>query len=38
MWMAKSYDPSSIPDVQAVFTQTRPAINALHPQVPDGFM
>ena len=24
--------PSSIPDVQAVFTHTRPAINALHPQ------
>ncbi len=38
VWMAKSYDPSSIPDVQAVFTQTRPAINALHPKLPDGLM
>ena len=38
MWMAKSYDPASIPDVQAVFTQTRTAINALDAELPDGFM
>jgi len=38
MWMAKSYDPSSIPDVQNIFTKTRPAINALDPELPDGLM
>jgi hypothetical protein len=38
MWMAKSYDPSSIPDCQAVYTKTRAAIDALEPGLPDGFI
>lgn len=38
MWVAKSYDPTSIPDCQDIYTKTRPAIDALEPGLPDGFM
>lgn len=38
MWMAKSYEPSSISDVQSVFQKTRLSINSLDPKLPDGFM
>lgn len=38
LWMAMAYHPASVPDVQNTFTQTRPAMNTLNPELPDGFM
>jgi len=38
MWMAKSYSPASVPDVQDITWKVRVALNSLDPQLPDGFM
>lgn len=38
MWMAKSYDPTSVPDVEDIYKKTRPAIGALKAELPDGLI
>lgn len=38
MWMAKSYHPSTVPDVQDIVARVQAPLNALDPKLPDGFM